>query len=192
MIFIKLHDIHLKSIQSTFILDLSSFPFSLPFLFFLHNYCFCHSFPKVRKHLQKSLEEGRDFNLILAMKTKYVLCCHNCSIIYFLPSFFSSFLIFLQHFSSFFFLFRVMTDGMKYCLATGNWGDRKNPSKAGVVQVINTLDYLLIHSLPGSYGTSHPLHISSVCSLFIHLFSHFLINHLLSLPSLSSQEVINE
>ena len=28
-----------------------------------------------------------------------------------------------------------MTDGMKYCLATGNWGDRKNPSKAGVVQV---------------------------------------------------------
>ena len=27
-------------------------------------------FSKVRKHLQKSLEEGRDFNLILAMKTK--------------------------------------------------------------------------------------------------------------------------
>ena len=35
------------------------------------------------------------------------------------------------------YIFRVMTDGMKYCLATGNWGDRKNPSKAGVVQVLN-------------------------------------------------------
>ena len=36
---------------------------------------------------------------------------------------------------------KVMTDGMKYCLATGNWGDRKNPSKAGVVQVLNRLTY---------------------------------------------------
>lgn len=175
MIFIKLHDIHLKSIQSTFILDLSSFPFSLPFLFFLHNYCFCHSFPKVRKHLQKSLEEGRDFNLILAMKTKYVLCCHNCSIIYFLPSFFSSFLIFLQHFSSFFFLFRVMTDGMKYCLATGNWGDRKNPSKAGVVQVI-THTRLLTDSFSPWFLWHIPSFTYFICLLLIYSlilsFSH--------------------
>lgn len=37
---------------------------------------------------------------------------------------------------------RVMTDGMKYCLATGNWGDRKNPSKAGVVQVRASCPYV--------------------------------------------------
>lgn len=59
----------------------------------------------VRKYLQKSLDEGRDFNLILAMKSK------------------------------------TITDGLKYCLATGNWGDRKNPTRAGVVQVLNRLTY---------------------------------------------------
>mmetsp|Transcript_2822 Transcript_2822/g.2481 ORF Transcript_2822/g.2481 Transcript_2822/m.2481 type:complete len:754 (-) Transcript_2822:1730-3991(-) len=30
---------------------------------------------------------------------------------------------------------------MKYSLATGNWGDRKNATKAGVVQVLNRLTY---------------------------------------------------
>lgn len=35
----------------------------------------------------------------------------------------------------------TITDGMKYALATGNWGDRKNASKAGVVQVLNRLTY---------------------------------------------------
>ena len=60
---------------------------------------------EVKKYLQKSLEEGRDFNVSLAMKNK------------------------------------IISDGMKYCLATGNWGDRKNPTKAGVVQVLNRLTY---------------------------------------------------
>jgi DNA-directed RNA polymerase II subunit RPB2 len=60
---------------------------------------------EVKKYLQKSLEEGRDFNVALAMKNK------------------------------------IISDGMKYCLATGNWGDRKNPTKAGVVQVLNRLTY---------------------------------------------------
>jgi DNA-directed RNA polymerase II subunit RPB2 len=36
---------------------------------------------------------------------------------------------------------KTMTDGLKYCLATGNWGDRKNPSRAGVAQVLNRLTY---------------------------------------------------
>jgi DNA-directed RNA polymerase beta subunit len=35
----------------------------------------------------------------------------------------------------------VVSDGLKYALATGNWGDRKNPVKAGVVQVLNRLTY---------------------------------------------------
>jgi DNA-directed RNA polymerase II subunit RPB2 len=59
----------------------------------------------VRKYLQKTLDEGRDFNLVLAMKSK------------------------------------TITDGLKYCLATGNWGDRKNPTRTGVVQVLNRLTY---------------------------------------------------
>lgn len=33
-------------------------------------------------------------------------------------------------------MYRSITDGLKYCLATGNWGaDRKSISKAGVAQV---------------------------------------------------------
>jgi DNA-directed RNA polymerase II subunit RPB2 len=35
----------------------------------------------------------------------------------------------------------VISDGLKYALATGNWGDRRNPVKAGVVQVLNRLTY---------------------------------------------------
>ncbi|RYG59437.1 hypothetical protein EON64_20220 [archaeon] len=31
----------------------------------------------------------------------------------------------------------VISDGLKYALATGNWGDRRAPVKAGVVQVLN-------------------------------------------------------
>ena len=59
----------------------------------------------VKKFLQKSLEEGRDFNLMLAMKTD------------------------------------LISNGLKYCLATGNWGDRKSPTRAGVAQVLNRLTY---------------------------------------------------
>jgi DNA-directed RNA polymerase II subunit RPB2 len=36
---------------------------------------------------------------------------------------------------------RTISDGLKYSLATGNWGDRKNASKAGVSQVLNRLTY---------------------------------------------------
>jgi DNA-directed RNA polymerase II subunit RPB2 len=35
----------------------------------------------------------------------------------------------------------TISDGLRYALATGNWGDRRNPSKAGVVQVLNRLTY---------------------------------------------------
>lgn len=59
----------------------------------------------IEKYLQKSVDEGRPFNLATAM------------------------------------LNTTITDGLKYALATGNWGDRKNPTKAGVVQVLNRLTY---------------------------------------------------
>mmetsp|Transcript_18211 Transcript_18211/g.18269 ORF Transcript_18211/g.18269 Transcript_18211/m.18269 type:complete len:1196 (+) Transcript_18211:62-3649(+) len=36
---------------------------------------------------------------------------------------------------------KTISDGLKYSLATGNWGDRKNPTRAGVVQVLNRLTY---------------------------------------------------
>lgn len=36
---------------------------------------------------------------------------------------------------------RTVSDGLKYSLATGNWGDKKNASRAGVVQVLNRLTY---------------------------------------------------
>uniref|UniRef100_A0A7S2F9I8 DNA-directed RNA polymerase subunit beta n=1 Tax=Octactis speculum TaxID=3111310 RepID=A0A7S2F9I8_9STRA len=36
---------------------------------------------------------------------------------------------------------RTLSDGLKYSLATGNWGDRRNPSRAGVSQVLNRLAY---------------------------------------------------
>mmetsp|Transcript_35761 Transcript_35761/g.114494 ORF Transcript_35761/g.114494 Transcript_35761/m.114494 type:complete len:960 (+) Transcript_35761:23-2902(+) len=36
---------------------------------------------------------------------------------------------------------RIVTDGLRYSLATGNWGDRKDPSRAGVSQVLNRLTY---------------------------------------------------
>ena len=59
----------------------------------------------VRKFLQKCLDDGRDFNVALAVKSK------------------------------------TITDGLKYSLATGNWGDRKNATRAGVSQVLNRLTY---------------------------------------------------
>lgn len=60
---------------------------------------------EVQKYLQKSIDEGRTFNMAQAMRST------------------------------------VITDGLKYALATGNWGDRRTPSKAGVVQVLNRLTY---------------------------------------------------
>ena len=82
--------------------------FLFPFFFelFLSYFSLYHFFPKVRKHLQKSLEEGRDFNLILAMKTKYVLCFPlfnlNClTSLLFLTSFLLYYL-FLKLFTAFF------------------------------------------------------------------------------------------
>uniref|UniRef100_A0A7S2WG72 DNA-directed RNA polymerase subunit beta n=2 Tax=Rhizochromulina marina TaxID=1034831 RepID=A0A7S2WG72_9STRA len=35
----------------------------------------------------------------------------------------------------------TITNGIRYALATGNWGDRKTPIKAGVSQVLNRLTY---------------------------------------------------
>ena len=60
---------------------------------------------EVQKYLQRSVDEGRMFNMAQAMKST------------------------------------VISDGLKYSLATGNWGDRKAPNKAGVVQVLNRLTY---------------------------------------------------
>jgi len=60
---------------------------------------------EVQKYLQKSIDEGRAFNMAQAMKAT------------------------------------TITDGLKYALATGNWGDRRSPVKAGVVQVLNRLTY---------------------------------------------------
>lgn len=36
---------------------------------------------------------------------------------------------------------RIITDGLKYSLATGNWGDRLTATRAGVSQVLNRLTY---------------------------------------------------
>lgn len=36
---------------------------------------------------------------------------------------------------------RTMSDGLRYSLATGNWGDRKDASRAGVSQVLSRLTY---------------------------------------------------
>lgn len=60
---------------------------------------------EVQKYLQKSIDEGRTFNIAQSMKST------------------------------------VISDGLKYALATGNWGDRRSPVKAGVVQVLNRLTY---------------------------------------------------
>eukprot|EP01038_Epipyxis_sp_PR26KG_P008520 gene8520-11517_t len=59
----------------------------------------------VKNYLKKCMDDGREFNLGLALKTTCI------------------------------------TDGLKYALATGNWGDRKAPTKAGVAQVLNRLTY---------------------------------------------------
>lgn len=59
----------------------------------------------VQVYLQKCLDEGREFNLSSAIKS------------------------------------RTMTDGLRYSLATGNWGDRKDASRAGVSQVLSRLTY---------------------------------------------------
>lgn len=39
---------------------------------------------------------------------------------------------------------RIITDGLKYSLATGNWGDQKkaHQARAGVSQVLNRLTYV--------------------------------------------------
>ena len=59
----------------------------------------------VRGYLQKCVDNGKDFNLTLAIKS------------------------------------RTITNGLRYSLATGNWGMQKTASKAGVSQVLNRLTY---------------------------------------------------
>lgn len=57
------------------------------------------------KMLQKSLNEGKEFNVVIAFKSK------------------------------------LLSDGLKYSLATGNWGDKINAARAGVSQVLNRLTF---------------------------------------------------
>mmetsp|Transcript_3964 Transcript_3964/g.9690 ORF Transcript_3964/g.9690 Transcript_3964/m.9690 type:complete len:1241 (-) Transcript_3964:119-3841(-) len=60
----------------------------------------------VRKHLQRSLDEGKPFVISSAIKSNHI------------------------------------SDGLKYSLATGNWGDKGAAApKAGVSQVLNRLTY---------------------------------------------------
>ena len=59
----------------------------------------------VRSHLQRCLDEGKHFNIGIAIKSNYI------------------------------------TDGLKYSLATGNWGAKGATTKAGVSQVLNRLTY---------------------------------------------------
>lgn len=59
----------------------------------------------VRGYLQKCVDNGKDFNLTLAIKS------------------------------------RTITNGLRYSLATGNWGMQKTATKAGVSQVLNRLTY---------------------------------------------------
>ena len=60
---------------------------------------------EIQKYLQKSIDEGRTFNMAQAMRST------------------------------------LLSDGLKYALSTGNWGDRRSPAKAGVTQVLNRLTY---------------------------------------------------
>lgn len=59
----------------------------------------------VKGHLQKSLDQNKDFNLTTAVRPK------------------------------------TITDGLKYSLATGNWGSANSGAKAGVSQVLNRLTF---------------------------------------------------
>ncbi|KAF2148302.1 DNA-directed RNA polymerase [Myriangium duriaei CBS 260.36] len=61
----------------------------------------------IRLYLSRCVEQGKDFNLTLAVKSN------------------------------------IITGGLRYCLATGNWGDQKKASsaKAGVSQVLNRYTY---------------------------------------------------
>lgn len=61
----------------------------------------------IRSYLHRCVEQGREFNITLAVKSN------------------------------------IITSGLRYCLATGNWGDQKKAAsaKAGVSQVLNRYTY---------------------------------------------------
>ncbi|KAK4543925.1 DNA-dependent RNA polymerase II [Oleoguttula mirabilis] len=61
----------------------------------------------IRQYLHRCVENGREFNITLAVKSN------------------------------------IITSGLRYCLATGNWGDQKKAAsaKAGVSQVLNRYTY---------------------------------------------------
>jgi len=61
----------------------------------------------IRNYLHRCVEQGREFNITLAVKSN------------------------------------IITAGLRYCLATGNWGDQKKAAsaKAGVSQVLNRYTY---------------------------------------------------
>ncbi|RDD41968.1 DNA-directed RNA polymerase II subunit RPB2 [Trichoplax sp. H2] len=79
-----------------------------PLLAFLFRGLFRNLLKEVKMYAQKFVDNGRDFNLELAIKTK------------------------------------IITDGLRYSLATGNWGDQKkaHQSRAGVSQVLNRLTFV--------------------------------------------------
>ncbi|ELU13810.1 hypothetical protein CAPTEDRAFT_172112 [Capitella teleta] len=79
-----------------------------PLLAFLFRGLFRNLTKEVRLFSQKFIDQGKDFNLELAIRT------------------------------------RTITDGLKYSLATGNWGDQKkaHQARAGVSQVLNRLTFV--------------------------------------------------
>ncbi|VDN08718.1 unnamed protein product, partial [Dibothriocephalus latus] len=78
-----------------------------PLLAFLFRGLFRNLAKEIRLYAQKYINEGKDFNVELAIRSQ------------------------------------IITDGLKYSLATGNWGDQKkaNQARPGVSQVLNRLTF---------------------------------------------------
>ena len=79
-----------------------------PLMTGLFRICYIKMRKEVTKYLQKCIDNNRDFNLTLAIRTK------------------------------------TITDGLRYSLATGNWGDQKKfmQARSGVSQVLNRYTYV--------------------------------------------------
>lgn len=87
------------------LLTFLSISFTGPLIGSLFRMLFKQLTKDVKKYIQKCLDEGRQPNLALGIKSQ------------------------------------TISKGLKYSLATGNWGDRKNSTKAGVAQVLNRLTF---------------------------------------------------
>eukprot|EP00835_Amoeboradix_gromovi_P001397 NODE_63_length_25098_cov_0.440498.p1 type:complete len:1194 gc:universal NODE_63_length_25098_cov_0.440498:14088-10507(-) len=79
-----------------------------PLMTSLFRICFIKMRKEVIKYLQRCIDNNRDFNLTLAIRT------------------------------------RTITDGLRYSLATGNWGDQQKfmSARSGVSQVLNRYTYV--------------------------------------------------